>query len=414
MTVASFGLMDLSLVTDHLKTMLTNYYASPLWNPPIPFTPNVTGNPPDMLRSLGGCQVSLYLFHVSEDKYQRNLDLGGKQDPSVGPLHYTPLGLDLYYLLSAYAGDYAQEQQSLTMAMRCFHENSIVQFFVPPSGPQMVAQEFTLTMETESLDQLSRMWQAFTSSFRFGAIYKASVIFISPDAALPPAPPAIDIEISTDPSFLPFLLSTSRTFRFRKSDGTFSPSIEISPARVGPGQAFLLEGGGFKAAGSTDHVWLQGSGLLTPVDITSWLSGPLSAQTSTRYTLLLPNSSRPPPANTPPPGPYELSVGDATGPKSLPTPFTVAPGVQVTLNPPRFPLALSYVVNGLGFTTGLTEVFMGSHALTLGAPGAGNFQVNGTGTQITFQPPALLNPGFYFLRIRVNQVEADPSWWVQV
>ena len=61
---------------------------------------------------------------------------------------------------------------------------------------------------------------------------------------------------------------------------------------------------------------------------------------------------------------------------------------------------------------GATEVLLESVSLTEGAAGAGLFQVNGPGTQLTFQSPLNLSPGRHAVRIRVNGVEADPSWWI--
>jgi hypothetical protein len=43
----------------------------------------------------------------------------------------------------------------------------------------------------------------------------------------------------------------------------------------------------------------------------------------------------------------------------------------------------------------------------------GQFSVNDIGT-VVFQRPDNLATGFYGVRIRVNQVESPPSWWIRV
>jgi hypothetical protein len=69
----------------------------------------------------------------------------------------------------------------------------------------------------------------------------------------------------------------------------------------------------------------------------------------------------------------------------------------------------------MGFIAGQTQVLLETLALTeaQAPPPAGRFSVIDIQT-IVFQPPAGLPAGLYGLRIRVNQVESPPSWWVQV
>ena len=85
MPPALLGLLDLSVVTDLLVQKLKDCRdQSPIWNPnnlphnPGPsYTINITGVAPDELRSTGDCELTLYLFHVSQDKFQRNMPQSG-------------------------------------------------------------------------------------------------------------------------------------------------------------------------------------------------------------------------------------------------------------------------------------------------------------------------------------------------
>jgi len=104
-----------------------------------------------------------------------------------------PLALDLYYLVTAWAGsNYVQEQQAMSVALKAFQEHPIIRLTpaVQIDGVD-VPEEFTLTMEMETPDELGRLWQAVSSPARLAAVYKASVVFITPE--LPEehlAPPA--------------------------------------------------------------------------------------------------------------------------------------------------------------------------------------------------------------------------------
>ena len=210
------GLLDLSIVTDRLIGILSqSAQNSQLWSGTSGqrFDITVTGLPPDEIRLLAEeCYLSLYLFHISQDSFQRNSPVTGPWTPPppadptktstrVPPTPFQPLSLDLHYLLTAYAkGSYIKEQQAMSIALKCFHENPIIRATVPVNGR---IEEFCLTMETESADEVGRLWQALSTSLRLSVVYKVSVIFIEP-----PSPPSlvkpvetVDLEIS--PTFLP-------------------------------------------------------------------------------------------------------------------------------------------------------------------------------------------------------------------
>src|SRR5437879_5552179 len=151
MPPAPLGLLDLSVVTDLVVAKLKGCRDnSPLWNPNNlainpgpPYTITITGLAPEEVRSSGDCEVSFYLFHVSQDKSQRNLPPVTPVPPLQAPILFIPLTLDLYYLLTAYSkGSYVQEQQAMSIAMRCLHENPILTTTVVVGG-QAVKQEFT-------------------------------------------------------------------------------------------------------------------------------------------------------------------------------------------------------------------------------------------------------------------------------
>ncbi len=213
----TLGLLDLSIVTDRLLKHLSDSEAtSNLWfeeptppvGPPPPlagpptrvipvarFAINFTGLSPHAVRNLSGCSVSLYLFHITPDKFHRNVyplpDRVG-QGPSehlVAPRARTipeqPLALTLYYLLSAHSENYIEEQQAMSIALKCFHEQPIVSATVPRDSR---TEEFTLTMEPESVDEIGRLWQSMSSPLRLSVVYRASVIFLEPETVVRPPP----------------------------------------------------------------------------------------------------------------------------------------------------------------------------------------------------------------------------------
>ncbi len=209
MPLQPLGVLDLSIVTDRLiKLIEKSRDESPLWatlgaTSPT-FTITVTGAMPEAVRKDGGCQVSVYLFHVAEDKYQKNAPVTGTRAP---PIPAQPLSLNLYYLVTAFADkNYVQEQQAMSIVLRCFHENPIVRenVVIPVPPAQTVKEEFTLTMEVETSDEMARLWQAVTVPFRLSVVYKVSVVFITPPVpAVPLAPKPQRLGLTVDPTLSP-------------------------------------------------------------------------------------------------------------------------------------------------------------------------------------------------------------------
>ena len=177
-------ILDLSAVTDGLIDLVKNQWtAAPIWaelglGGPS-FTPTFTGLGPDAIRNGDGPQLSLFLYHVESDNASESLFWNSQmlRNPAQ-PVSYMPLALDLFYLLSAYSeSSYADEQQAMSVALRIFHANAVVRSDSSPTP----TWQLTLTMEHRSYDELSRLWQATTVPLRLGVVYRAAVLFITPD-----------------------------------------------------------------------------------------------------------------------------------------------------------------------------------------------------------------------------------------
>lgn len=424
MPLGLLGLLDLSIVTDRLVKLLDDYRQLPLFQTFASFT--VSGNPPDKVAKEGDSHLSIYLFHIESDKFQKNSPISGARDAKIPA---QPLSLNLYYLLSAFANDsdggHVAEQQIMSIALRCFHENPIIRTNVILEG-QTVKEEFCLTMEMETADSLGRLWQATTTAMRLATVYKVSVVFITPPA--PTVSPAPVWVFRIVPEVLPFtlpgqLLSTSANLSYVAPDGQ-TYNISPSPALVAAGQRFFLYGTGLTGAQASHLYLLSADG--TETDVTSWIQD----RESTRLELQLLSVS--PPA----PGVYQLQVGNALGKtdpsasRSNPTPFSIAalvdPTGGATVNGV---IGTAITLMGRGFVPGKTEVLLGSIKLAPvnTNPGSGQFQVvNDTQIQLQLPPktptppptipsvPATIAPGSYQIRVRVNQVESVPAKWVVV
>lgn len=429
MAIGQLGVLDLSVITDTLISMLGDCISTTLlWQTEgspatVPPTIKVSGSQPEAVHKDGHCQLSLYLLHICQDKFQRNSPVMGSRSSMIPQ---QPLALDLYYLLSAHAGkDYTLEQQAMSIALRCFYNSPIIKTVVQGNAHQ----EFTLSMEVDSVDELSRLWQALLTPLRLSVLYKVSVIFITPDApATRSAPPVTKIDLSVLPASLPSVSGTLRTVTFAAPDNTAAQhdirTFNQVPATVAAGQSFLLQGNGLNQDTSHRVYLLTLDG--TEYDVTgTWLvSGPPPASPATQVALQLPNAIGSPP-DTPQAGVYQLRVGsdqasgDATTIRSNTTPFSIAARVDApapTAAPFLTPVGGLFTLSGAGFIADKTEVILNTLPLsaTSGSPSAGKFNVNAGGTSITFKLPTNMTPGQYTVRIQVNQVESAPAWWINV
>jgi hypothetical protein len=462
MALQPIGVLDLSIVTGLLIKTIDDYWdTSPLWqtvSPGSKFTVNVSALTPEEARTKtskdDGCQVTVSLIHIEPDRYNRNFVFPPPQQPPVSNppppraqmIPALPLALDLFYFVTAWFGDKAiQEQQAMSIVLNCFHQNPILRTNVvlPGSPPETVHEEFTLTMEIESIDSISRFWQAVTVPFRLSLMYKVSVVFLTP-----PAPPAHAKQVSryslaVEPASFPFapdgqVFGTSSSSSFIAPDSTVgnlrTVDVDYSPATVTPGQRFFLLGAGLNQG--TDYSGPApnpGTSYLVnlrlppdykvPKDVSAWKTpdtgSPQNAiQTSHRVVLDLPATVGPLPGNAPPPGVYLLEVAGAGSPSNS-TPFSVAARVDAPA-PPALPIltpaAGVFTVNGMGFVAGNTEVLLDSLGLTAvpaGPLSAGQFTV-ASASNLTFKIPASLPAGLYSVRVRVNQVESPPAVWIKV
>jgi hypothetical protein len=118
---------------------------------------------------------------------------------------------------------------------------------------------------------------------------------------------------------------------------------------------------------------------------------------------------------TPPPGVYFLTVGPSGGSeRSAPIPLAIAPRIDGVANPPALtPSGGVYTLHGAGFTANATQVLLNDVLLTSASTG-GAVTIDAPGATIAFSLPTAppLPTGRYFVRVRVNGVEAPPSWWV--
>ncbi len=405
---------------------------------------------PDTARiSDGNCHLTLYLLHVGRDPFWRNTPLQG----SKAQLNNAqPLSLNLSYLLTAWCDqDFTSEQQAMSIALQTIHSNPIVTQDLIASellSQWLPAGEFVMSIEADTIEEMSRLWQAITVPMRLSALIKVGVIFVAPLEPVvidKPMPNTVNlavapelIEPASPPGTPPVQALLFDGFGLQAPPD--NDAVTVGPlvaAGMPPPNLALPNGGVLTYLGGQPTLVIAGNGLDLAVASKVYLSQPGGSEWEVSdpwrqsvvpnlLELALPDvyadpTVTPPPAATPLPGVYLISVGDGGTVRSNALPLVIAPRVDNLTNPPTLSLAASgfYEIDGAGFAaSGSTAVNFGTVALgfvAAASPAAGKFVVSADGTKISFLPPTgSAVKTAYPIALSVNGIAAPTGWVVQL
>ena len=149
----------------------------------------VTTKPLDKARdNSNGNQVNLFLYQTQINAAWRNMDIPTQVKP--GETGQSPLALNLYYLLTAYAqnDDFPEptSHRLLGQAMSVFHDHAILSSEdIKAALPNLVeydlydqVERVRITSQPLSMDELSKLWTTFQTQYRISAAYEVAVVLI--------------------------------------------------------------------------------------------------------------------------------------------------------------------------------------------------------------------------------------------
>jgi Pvc16 N-terminal domain len=146
----------------------------------------VTTSPPDLAgKDVTGLTLNLFLYLVQHSAAWRNQDMPRQVRP--GETGKPPLALDLHFLLTAYSGEEPdaalENQRALAAAMSVLHDHPLLgaqelRDALPESDVADQIERLRITPLQLSIDELSKLWSAFQSSYRTAASYVVSVVLI--------------------------------------------------------------------------------------------------------------------------------------------------------------------------------------------------------------------------------------------
>jgi len=120
-------------------------------------------------------KVNLFLFRVEESEFAR----GGEWE-AVGTdaLHYPPLALSLFYVMTPFVEDKLDEQRVFGEAMRVLHDNSIIAPASLKGVLENSAEELKVDLCRFTMEQLTQIWSALGKPYRLSVVYRIRLVLI--------------------------------------------------------------------------------------------------------------------------------------------------------------------------------------------------------------------------------------------
>lgn len=147
----------------------------------------VTMQPLDRARTNGNTanQVNVFLYHASPSGAWRNMDIPGRVRP--GETAMPALGLNLYYLITAYGRDNDTKKpfshHLLGRAISTLQDHPLlgadeIKTALPNNDLWQQVERVRFTLQPFSLEEISKLWTGFQTQYRLSVAYEASVVLI--------------------------------------------------------------------------------------------------------------------------------------------------------------------------------------------------------------------------------------------
>jgi hypothetical protein len=433
-------IIDMSLVTLSLVRLLQRYLARPevVGMFPSESAVTVSGDPIDQFAQQSAqYALNLYLYHLQEDEYHKNLAESSGDSP---PVRFREMGLNLFYLLTAHGGStsedeplnqpYLREQLLMGLAVKALHDYPVLDantqivtdryagdHHILPREPGSETPatdigELRITLHPAALDELNKVWTAASAPLRLSAIYQVSVVLLRAEESMSRPVPVLIRQIAAE-SFQPVWIQATESVTSVTLPGEANPrSFTISPALATVDQSIRILGNGFSSASARVYLGRPGWSEPSHEDVTEWISH----RSDTRIDLELPESGA---THSILPGLYQLHIGTGRAVSNF-SPLAVAAEIDIAgIVPPSSAPGALFFIRGRPFAgMGIDNlgIYLGSQILSQAEtdpPMPGAFCVT-SDEEIEVRVPAELSPGVYAVRVLVNGISTPPTRWIEV
>ncbi len=136
-------------------------------------------SPKEMRNNNDGLQgISLWLYRVARDGYTLNLPPGRIAPDQLGS---HPIPVHLYYLVTPIMTAPEDEQILLGKVLQAVNDHAILQGTDLQGDLEGSTVAFRLTLETLTLEELTRVWHALQESYQLSVCYWVQLVSIDSD-----------------------------------------------------------------------------------------------------------------------------------------------------------------------------------------------------------------------------------------
>ena len=191
--------LAIAAVTAVLKNVLNNGLTEANLASIVGGNVTVSSLPPDRVPISGATdpnQLNMFLYQTSYNPGWRNALLPSR-NANGDRISNPPLALDLHYILSAYGAQDFYPEIILGYGMQALHENAVLtrggitaalSTPLPAGQPKELlgsqladqAEQITVTPESLTTEEISRLWTALGAHYRPSAAYKVTVVLVQP------------------------------------------------------------------------------------------------------------------------------------------------------------------------------------------------------------------------------------------
>ncbi|MBN2440636.1 MAG: DUF4255 domain-containing protein [Spirochaetales bacterium] len=141
---------------------------------------------PKDVESGGSVRLTLFLYQIVENAYTKNQPM---RNTGAGSVRQPPLSLNLYYLITPYAGEppYDSEVEKnilLGKVMQIIYDNAILKGTILSDAMKEVSLEYDninyicFSLNPISLDDLTKLWNALDMPMQLSVAYEVRIAFI--------------------------------------------------------------------------------------------------------------------------------------------------------------------------------------------------------------------------------------------
>ena len=120
--------------------------------------------------------LSLFLFKIEENPHLKNSDMRHINSPDP---HYTPVSMDLYYLITPFSKEKDDELRIAGRIVQIFNDNSILRGRMLKKSLDGASEKFHIVLYSLPFEEIFQLWQSFKEEpFALSLCYKVTPVEI--------------------------------------------------------------------------------------------------------------------------------------------------------------------------------------------------------------------------------------------